>query len=188
MTATEIARQQGTIDRMLATATEARRVRVITAARQWIDTRFHHGAQVKGAGVDCVHFPAASFNEGLGLQILVHDYSPQWHLHQTGADGQFEELYLRGLIAQGFVEISDGRTEEPFDPNHFVDAPKGMGDLVISRLARTYCHGAIIIEWPHVIQAESTMPGRGCVTLARTDANWYFTSRPLKFFSRKEWH
>lgn len=153
-----------------------------------IGTPYHHAAELKGVGVDCVHFPAASYNAALGLEIKVHYYSPQWHLHQTGPGRTFQELYLQGLIAQGFVEISDGRAEEPFDPEHFIEAKKDKGDLVVVRLARTYAHGALLIDWPHVIHAEANAPGRGCVTLARTDVNWYFTSRPVKFFSRKEWH
>lgn len=162
---------------------------VIAEAKTWLGTPFQHSQSVKGAGTDCVHMPAACYDVALAVQIKIPYYSPQWHLHQTGPDGKHEELYLQGLIREGFVEISDGQADvEPFDPNAFVDARKEPGDLVIVQLGYTFCHSGIIAKWPKVIQAESKPYGAGSVIVANVDANWYFTARPRKYFSWGKWH
>jgi len=168
---------------------QKQRQAVVAEAKTWLGTHFHHEANVKGAGVDCVHMPASSYNVALGVDIHVPVYSAQWHLHQTGPKGEYEELYLVNLKKEGFVEISDGQEDfEPFDPDNWVDAKKDVGDLVVVQLARTYAHAAIIVNWPYVIQAESSPMGRGEVVEATVEANWFFTARPMKFYSRKEWH
>jgi cell wall-associated NlpC family hydrolase len=162
---------------------------VIAEARTWIGTPFHHAACVKGAGVDCVYMPAASYNKAIGVGIVIPTYSPQWHLHQTGPDGKHEELYLDNLKSSGFVELSDMDPEfEPYDASNWIAAPKYAGDLVVVKLARTYAHSAIIVDWPSIIQAESSPAGRGMVAQGLATVNWFFTARPVKFYSRKEWH
>ena len=170
---------------------EEQRQKVIQAAESWMGTPFHHEACVKGAGADCVSMPANCYNE-VEMSIVVPQHSPQWHLHQK-KDGEgkeyFHELYLEHLILQGFVEISDNRpNNKPFNPDHYIEAPKQPGDFVVTKLARVYAHGAIIVEWPWVIQTESSPMGRGKVVKANVDANWFFTGRQLKFFSPKIWH
>lgn len=160
---------------------------VVREAATWIGTPFRHEARVKGAGVDCVYMPAESYNAAIGYSISPPVYSPQWHLH-ADKDGKFRELYLEGLVAQGFLEISDGKQIEPFSAEHFIAALKEPGDFVVVKLAKTYAHGAIILDWPWIIQTEAAPMGRGKVVKANAHANWYFTSRPLKFFSPKVWH
>jgi hypothetical protein len=162
---------------------------VVEEAKTWLKTPFHHAACVKGAGVDCVYMPAAAYNAALGSEIVIPTYSPQWHLHQTGADGKHVELYLDNMKTSGFVELSDMDPEfEPHDESNWVNAEKSVGDLVVVKLARTYAHSAVIVDWPTIIQAESSPAGRGIVALGLATANWFFTARPLKFFSRKAWH
>ncbi len=160
---------------------------VVTEAESWIKTPFHHCAAVRGAGIDCTSLLHVSFS-------VVHPdmapvrYLPQWHMNEQ-ADGEFHELLMEGLIARGFTEISDGLADvEPFDRDRFIDARKGPGDIVVTKLARTFAHGAIISSWPYVIQAECAPYGRDEVCSASVEANWYFTSRPRKFFSLLDWH
>lgn len=48
---------------------------IVDKAREYIGTPFHHGARVKGEGIDCVQLLIAIFNE-LGADIADHnDYS-----------------------------------------------------------------------------------------------------------------
>lgn len=179
------------------------RADVVAEGKTWLKTKFHHLAALKGVGVDCMQFPRSTYNQVLGVDIKINttdgSYSSQWHLHQTGADGKHEELYLEGLVSQGFVELSDGDPScEPYQCHrciakeehapHFIDAKKESGDLVVVRLGYTYAHAGIIVDWPWIVQAESSPCGAGEVTLSTAEANWYFTGRDLKFFSRSEWH
>lgn len=149
---------------------------VCTEALSWIGTPFHHAACVKGAGVDCAHV-GATFEKVLGIKLQFPDfYSPQWHLHEVAtSDGlRFVEIYIEGLLKNGFVEI--------------VYNQKQSGDIILSKIGRTYCHGGIIVGWPHVVQSESVPIGAGKVIKANAEANWFLSGRELKFFSWKEWH
>ena len=173
----------------------AQRLAVVQEARSWLGTPFHHDARVKGAGVDCMRMPCESYNQAIyaNIDVPANSYDAQWHLHQTGIDSNgnrvFRELYLEGLLKAGFVEVSDHQSDfEPFDPNLAVDAAKDTGDMAVVKLARTYSHGAIIVHWPQIIQTESSPCGRGMVVETNADANWFFTARPIRFFSRREWH
>lgn len=194
-------------------STQETRLAVIAEARTWLGTNFHHAACLKGVGVDCVNFPAATYRAALGAHFDIPFYSAQWHLHEAATEDQvgpkfeqfpeynpvgalwvkgrsrFRELYLEGLLRSDFIEIAGGQKDiEPFDSGLFLDVPFGPGDLVVAKLARTFAHGAIIIDWPKIIQAESAPAGAGKVVVSNTEANWYFTARDLRFFSWKGWH
>jgi cell wall-associated NlpC family hydrolase len=152
------------------------RVAVCTEAESWIKTPFHHAACVKGAGVDCAHV-GATFEKVLGIKLPFPSYyASQWHLHETMTpEGlRFVEIYVDGLHNGGFIDI----TKEQALP----------GDVVLSKLGRTFCHGGIIVGWPWVVQAESSPVGAGKVVKANATANWFLSGRTLKFFSYKDWH
>ncbi len=165
------------------------RQRVVAEAWSWVDARtpFHHCAAIKGVGIDCTNLLRSSFAT-IRPEMAPVKYLPQWHMNE-GVDGEFHELLMEGLIERGLVEISDGLADvEPFDKGHFIEAEKGPGDIIVVRLARTYAHGAVIADWPQVIQAECAPYGRDMAVLASVEANWYFTARPVKFFSLADWH
>lgn len=141
-----------------------------------LGTPFHHNACIKGVGVDCAHV-GDTFKKVLGATFeFPSHYSPQWHLHETNTtEGpRFVELYIESVLAAGFIEIYPDQ--------------KKKGDIVLSKIARTFCHGGIIVEWPFVVQAESTPIGTGKVTKAYAHSNFFLSGKPLKFFSWKEWH
>jgi cell wall-associated NlpC family hydrolase len=108
------------------------RAAVIAEARAWLNTPYHHAAQLKGAGVDCAMLPAAVYRAaGLILDVTVDHYPPDWHLHRD------IERYLA-------VVTSHARE---------VAAPTGPGDFVLYRWGRCFAHGAIIVAWPEIIHA-----------------------------------
>jgi len=140
---------------------------VIEEARTWCGTPFHHRAAVKGAGVDCACLLAESYNRSLGTEFEVPEYYDQWHLHRM------DEMYLNYLDKSGFIEI--------------LPKDKQPADLAISRIGHLFSHGAIIVDWPQVIQSESR--GGGKVFFIRDAySNWYFQARKIKFYSWKRWH
>lgn len=108
------------------------RTAIITAALSWRNTPFHHAARVKGAGVDCMQFIAAVYEEaGILPPIpIAADYPPDWFMHRSD-----EKIVDRIL--------------QYFEP---VDAPS-PGDVVLFRLGRAVSHGAIVLAWPTVIHA-----------------------------------
>jgi len=163
----------------------------VHCAAAWIGTPFFHDGAVKSAGCDCSHLGMA-YSEALQVKITwptKYIVNPQWFMHADPASGEFKEIYLEGLLDNGFVELSDGQPNfQPFRADAWIDAKKDVGDVVIARLGRLFAHGAIIEYWPNVIQAEPYICGRGKVVRATAQANYFLNHRPLRFFSWKGWH
>lgn len=60
------------------------RAEVVAEAKSWVGTPYHHQAQVKGAGVDCVNLLCGVYGAVMGCRYDPDGvYSPQWHLHQA---------------------------------------------------------------------------------------------------------
>ncbi len=109
------------LDDMLEDETRAD---VVAAARDWIGTPFHHGAEIKGVGVDCGHLIAAVYC-GLGLveRPDVEQYSPDWFLH---SDVDHLGAWIRRYADQ-------------------VELP-GLGDVALYRYGRSASHAAIVVR------------------------------------------
>ena len=66
----------------------AERAAVITEARTWIGTRFHHNAAVKGSGVDCARLVAAVYTDcGVISAQSIAYYDSQAPFRRGDADG-----------------------------------------------------------------------------------------------------
>src|SRR5581483_6420447 len=131
---------------------------VVKEAESWIGTPFHHAARVKGrnGGVDCLMLLAEVYERaGLTPPIAPPFYVPDWHLHRDA------ERYLDGLLAYA-AEI---------------DAPE-PGDIALFRFGRTFSHGAIVTQWPHVVHAY------WAVGVVRGNATLHpLKSRPVRFLT-----
>jgi NlpC/P60 family putative phage cell wall peptidase len=133
------------------------RAAVITEARGWLRTPYHHAARVKGAGVDCAMLPAAVYRAvGLIPDFPVAHYPPDWHLHRDA------ERYL-DVVTRHAVEVP---------------APTGPGDFVLFRWGRCFAHGAIVVDWPAIIHAVLHVG----VVLDRGDTG-RLAERPRRFFT-----
>jgi NlpC/P60 family putative phage cell wall peptidase len=112
--------------------TELQRAAIVTEACEWIGTPFHHGARIKGAGVDCLMLLAEVYERaGVTHHIEPPFYVPDWHLHRDA------ERYLEGLL-------------------HYarpIEEPPLPGDVALFRFGRTFSHGAIVTGWPRLIHA-----------------------------------
>ena len=114
--------------------TPAQRQAVVAEARSWLRTPYHDHGRVKGAGADCALFPLEVYTTVLGLTAPpIPRYVMQWHLHRDA------EMYLDYVRAFGAIEIAETEAQP--------------GDFVLWRVGRVYSHGAIIVDWPHVIHA-----------------------------------
>ncbi len=107
------------------------RHQIITEARSWLGTPYHHQGCVKGVGTDCAFLLIAVYHAvGLIPNIDPRPYPPDWHFHRD------EERYL-------------GWTEKYADQ---VDTPE-PGDVALFKFARCISHGAIVMQWPTIIHA-----------------------------------
>lgn len=136
------------------------RQRVADEARRWLRTPYHHQGRVLGAGVDCAMLLIEVYHAcGLIPRIDPRPYPADWHLHRS------EERFL------GWVE----RLAKP------VDQP-GMGDLALYRFGRCASHGAIVLDWPHVIHA-SLREGEVVIADATRSADLIKPGRSAGFFT-----
>lgn len=135
----------------------ATRQDVVTEARSWAGTRYHHMGRIKirrdadgrvvdRGGADCCSF-VASVYQAVGLidPIELPFYPPDWHLHRTA------ERYLTGVMEHA-TEI---------DPQAALP-----GDLLLFKFGRAFAHGAIVLGWPRIIHAHSRI---GMVHIAEAD-------------------
>ncbi len=103
------------------------RTAVVTAAREWIMTPYHHAADVKGrkGGVDCAMLLVRVYCDlGLVEPFDPRPYTRDWMLHRD------EEKYLGFLLERARV------VEAP--------APAKAGDVILFKIGRCFAHGGIV--------------------------------------------
>ena len=135
------------------------REQVVLEAMSWLGTPYHHCADVKGAGVDCLMLLVCVYR-ACGLAAANVDprpYSPQWHLHRS------EELYLQGL---GLANATETTTPQ-------------AGDIAVYKFGYTFSHAGILVDQHHIIHA---LKDSGAVTLHRLNES-PLAGRDVKFFS-----
>lgn len=115
------------------------RAAIVAEARSWLNTPYHHAAQIKGVGCDCAMFPAAVYHAmGLIGEPEFESYPQDWNLHRS------EERYLS--MVETMARPVTGLPE--------------AGDFVLWRWGRCFAHGAIVSQWPGIIHA---VRGQGVV-------------------------
>lgn len=133
--------------------------RVVAAARAWRGTPFHHGARMKGVGVDCGNLLIAVYVDA-GVLREAPRYEPPppgWHLHHA------DERYLR-LIARYCR-----RARPPWEP----------GDVLVFRGRRwpSAGHAGLYVGDGMVIHAIAggsveTWPLASSLMTATLDSGW----------------
>jgi cell wall-associated NlpC family hydrolase len=122
---------------------EARaRAAVVSEARSWLGTRYHHAADLKGSkgGVDCAMLLVRVYCDlDLVEPFDPRPYTRDWFLHRD------EERYLGFLLA---------RSRE-------VRAP-GLGDIVLFRMGRCFAHAGIVSRAAPLAIVHAFAPAR-CV-------------------------
>jgi len=103
---------------------EAWRQLVVEEARTWLGTRYEHGQDVNGHGVDCAMLLVRVYCD---LRLVPpfdpRPYAAQWYLHHT------EERYL------AWIEKSCHRVDMALP-----------GDIAVYRFGRAAAHGAIVVN------------------------------------------
>lgn len=112
--------------------TPQQRQSVVQEAMTWQNTPYHHQANLKGAGVDCIMLMVEVYKACALVPATVdpRPYPHDWHMHRS------DEIYLGG------IERLADRVELPLP-----------GDIALFQFGRCVSHGAIVIKWPLVIHA-----------------------------------
>lgn len=145
---------------------EARRIelrdQVVTEARTWLKTPWHHAARMKGAGVDCAYFLVRTFAAaGLIPDLKLGYYPPDWHLHQD-----------RPRFLEVLAKYADPLERDPLP-----------GDVAMFKFGRHAAHGSIVVKWPLVIHAYMT---ERAVVLSDVERNPDLVERLDGFWRLKE--
>ncbi len=91
---------------------------------------------------------------GIIRRVEPEHYPPDWHFHREA------ERYLEGLLPLA----------------REVETPQA-GDVALFKFARCFSHGAIVTEWPMMINAHWN------IGVCRMDGtNGIFRNRPVRFF------
>ena len=124
------------------------RQKVVAVAKSFLGTPYHPSGRKKGIGVDCLTLLSEVYIEaGLIENINIPHYAPDFFKHKG------TELYLQGLLKY---------TRE-------IETPAQPGDIVLWKYGRCFSHGAIVVNWPHIIHSHV---GRGCMMENIDNALW----------------
>lgn len=140
------------------------RLQAAKVARSWVGTPFHHGARLKGIGVDCAQLVVGVHVEvGAYAEPGLEEYPAQWMLH---TDDKRMEAWLERLYV---------RSERP-----------RVGDLAAFHAGRAVSHAAIVVktgEVPEVVHAD---PRQG-VTVAQLGRGHAMRSRLAGYWTPRAW-
>lgn len=143
------------------TSEREERANVVRIALEWERTPYIHQGRIKGKAADCTFFAKVYEEAGLLPVITIPAYSHQAHLNRQGA------AYLPIV--------------EKYAKREVTEAEAGPGDVVMFFIARTWSHGAVIIEpgFPAIIHAD--LAARHVI---RGEGNeGFFKNAPRRFFS-----
>ena len=136
------------------------RSRIVSAARAWLGTPYHHAADVRGHGVDCAMILVRVFCDlGFVEPFDPRPYTADWFLHRD------EERYMGHLLSRA-VEVA---TPEP-------------GDVMLFRIGRCFAHGGIVTRGDPLTIVHAFAPAR-CVVEDEVGRSADLKARPHKFFS-----
>ena len=107
---------------------------IVDEARTWIGTSYHHGACVRGRGVDCGRLVEGVYR-AFGVPVRMYDapYAHDWHLHHT------EERLLS--YVQEHCDIIPEAALRP-------------ADIILWQYARAHAHAGIYVGDGYIIHAD----------------------------------
>ena len=117
------------------------RAAIVREAQSWIGTPYISNACIKGprGGTDCAMLLVGVYGnlDLIPKEFDPRPYPPQWHVHRN------EEKYMN--IVRSFAgEVAEPPGRKPLP-----------GDVVMFKIGRVFAHGAIVVDWPHVVHAVS---------------------------------
>lgn len=107
---------------------------IISEAKSWVGTPYHHQARIKGVGVDCANLIAGIFEECGFIPINLEPYSLQWHLHNK------EEKMINILLSYGCLKVD---TNDP-----------SPGQIITFQMGKVSGHIGIMVDNERFIHAD----------------------------------
>jgi cell wall-associated NlpC family hydrolase len=151
----------------------ALRNEITKEALSWLPTDYHDHAGIKHVGVDCAFYPLRVYQSvgRISLDFVVPHYSPQQWLNSPS---QRDKFHLK-FEDTTFLDIVLRLTKR-----EITEAEILPGDFVIYKVAASWTHGGIIINWPdyilHPIVGRGVMGSHGL-------KEGFLWNRPRRFFS-----
>jgi cell wall-associated NlpC family hydrolase len=140
----------------------ATRSTIVSEARAWLGTPYHHAADIIGVGVDCAMILVRVFCDlGLIEPFDPRPYTKDWMLHRE------DERYL------GFLTDRSREVDQPL-----------AGDVILFRVGRCFSHGGIVTDAKPLKIIHAFAPAR-CVVEEEIARNAELAERlpRAKFFS-----
>lgn len=130
---------------------------ILAEALSWVGTPYHHAARIKGVGVDCAQILIAVFDAVGAIDAFdPAEYPRDWMMHRA------EEVFLSAIRERAIEVVSP----QP-------------GDVALYHVGRCFAHGAIVINWPMVVHADSRVGS--VVPVDGTQG--HLANREVRFFS-----
>jgi cell wall-associated NlpC family hydrolase len=116
---------------------QAMRAAIVKETESWVNTPYHDGAGVKGAGVDCAYLPLNVYKAvgAIPADFQPPKYSPQQWLNSPA---QIDRMKLR-VVDHTFENIV-----LQFAKREITEAEVDIGDFVLFKIAASWTHGAIV--------------------------------------------
>lgn len=148
------------------TTEQIERAHMVAVAKGWIGTRYLDHSDKRGAGCDCAGLP-----KGVTVEAgFIQDFKlPYWDSQQWLRKGYEDKQYLNTLLTY---------------TNEIQEKDVLPADFVLYRVALSYTHGGIIIEWPNFVL--HCVKDRGVIGSHGTDEG-FLKGRLRRFFRLKRW-
>lgn len=148
------------------------RLKIIREALSWLNTPYHDHAGCKGFGVDCAYFPLRVYSAAglIPTDFEPPKYSPQQWLNSKV---QKDKLHLK-FEDRTFLDIVLKFAKREIDVSEIKP-----GDFVIYKVAASWTHGGIIINWPDFIL--HPLKERGVIGSHGLNEG-FLKNRPHRFF------
>ena len=109
---------------------------IVSIARTYLRTPYHHQGRIKGGGIDCGMLILNVFEElglipHLELGVDIPFYPQDWAMHNS------EEKYLSWVMKYTVK----------------VDRDPLPGDIILHKYGHCISHGGIVVAWPSIIHA-----------------------------------
>lgn len=141
------------------------RLTVAREARQWVGTPFHHGARLKGIGVDCAQFVVGVYTAmGVYPEPGLEEYPAQWMLH---TDDDRMVTWLERLYVPA-------------------ERPR-LGDLAAFRAGRAVSHCGIVVRSGDVPAVAHADPRQG-VTIDTVGPGHALSARLAGYWTPRRWY
>lgn len=149
------------------------RERIVDEAKSWIGTKYHDHAGLKGIGVDCAYFPLRVY-QAVGLiskDFEPPPYSPQQWLNSPSQKDKFNLRFEDRTFLNIVLK---------FAKREIMEVEVKPGDFVIYKVAASWTHGGVIIDWPDYVL--HPVIGRGVIGSHGTKEG-FLQYRERRFFT-----